>query len=54
MPPVARQTPLERNGQTSLRQSERPCKCAQVVSGTKAGLGGHPSASDLQPDPVHA
>ena len=24
------------------------------VSGTKAGVGGHPSASDLQPGPVHA
>ena len=29
-------------------------KCAPVVSGPQAGLDGHPSANDLQPDPVHA
>ena len=31
-----------------------PCKCAWIVSGTQPGVGGHPYASDLQPDPVHA
>ena len=40
--------------ETSLRQNEHPCKHAWIVSGTRAGVGGHPKASDLQPDPVHA
>ena len=49
-----KQTYLERVGETRSRQSERPCKCAWVALGTKAGVGGHPNASDSQPDPVHA
>ena len=49
-----KQTQLERVGETCLRQSECPCKCARVVSGPQAGLDGHPSANDLQPDLVHA
>ena len=40
--------------ETSLRQNEHPCKHAWIVSGTRAGVGGHPKASALQPDPVHA
>ena len=49
-----KQAHLERVGQT-LRQSECPCKkCARVVSGTRAGVGDQHSASNLQPDPVHA
>ena len=31
-----------------------PSKCAWVVPGTPAAVGGHPRASDLQLDPVHA
>ena len=44
-------SPLERGGETCSRQSERPRKCVQVVSGTQARVVGHLSASDLQPDP---
>ena len=29
-------------------------KYAWIVWGTRAGVGGHPSSSDSQPDPVHA
>ena len=48
------QTHLEQVGEICLRQSECPCKCVGVILGTQAGLGGHLSASDVQPDPVHA
>ena len=33
---------------------ENPYKCAWVVSGAPAGVAGYPSASDSQPEPVHA
>ena len=33
-----------------FRQSEDSCKWAWVVWGTRAGVGGHSSASDSQPD----
>ena len=48
-----KQTHLERVGETCSRQSKRPWKCAWVVSGTQAGVGGHPNACELQPDPIH-
>ena len=41
-------------GETCSGQSERPWKCARVVSGTQTGMGRHPSASDLQPDQIYA
>ena len=41
-------------GRTWSIQSERPCKRERAVPGTPVGVGGHPSASDSQPDPVHA
>ena len=34
--------------ETSLRQNEHPCKHAWIVSGARAGVGGHPKASDWQ------
>ena len=49
----ANRTHLGQVGQTCSRQSERPCKRAWIVPGTPEGVGGHPSASDLQPDLVH-
>ena len=49
-----KRTHLERVRQVCLRQSQDRCKCVWIVSGTQAGTGGHPSASNLQPDPVHA
>ena len=49
--PDLTQTHLEQVGDTCSRQSEHPWKCARVVSSTEAGVGGHPSTSDLQPDP---
>ena len=49
-----KQTHWKRVGETSSRQSEYPCKYVRVFSGTQAGVGGHPNASDSQPDPVHA
>ena len=49
-----RQKHLERVGEMCSRQRERPDKCTWVVSETKAGVVGHPSPSDSQPDPVHA
>ena len=58
--PLAFRVPRLQPEQTHLnelscsRQSERPCKCARVVSGAQAGVSGDPSASDSQPDPVHA
>ena len=45
---------LEQVGEMRFRQSEHTCKHAWVVSGIQAGVGGPPSASDSQPDPVHA
>ena len=51
---VPKQTQLEQAGDTCLRQSECPCKCAQILSGAPAGVDGNPSASDSQPDPVPA
>ena len=50
----ANQTHFGWVGQTCSRQSEHPCKFTWVVPGTPAGGGGHPSASDSQPDPVCA
>ena len=47
-------THLGRVGQMCLRLSEHPFKCASVVQGTPAGVGGHPCKTDSQPDPVHA
>ena len=47
-------THLERAGETCSRQSERPCNCAWVVSGTQAEVGDHSRASDSQHDPVPA
>ena len=36
-----KQTHLEWVGETCSRQTECPCKCAWVASGTQAGVGGH-------------
>ena len=49
-----KQTHLERVGETCSRQSERRSKFAWVVSATRVGVDGQPSARDSQPDPVHA
>ena len=48
------QTHLGQVGQVSLRQSECLCKSARVIPDTPAGVGGYPSTSGSQPDPVHA
>ena len=51
---VPRLNPNKHTWNVFERRVQSPCKCAWVVSGTQAGVGGHPSVSDSQPDPVHA